>query len=78
MAEEKFTQLPIVQAGAATIAGVVKLPNIKSKLLTVSYILLFCLAQFLNSLWKCSVPVHVYKDGLFYTVTFMSRNQTDE
>jgi hypothetical protein len=50
MAEEKFTQLPIVQAGAATIAGVVKLPNIKSKLLTVSYILLFCLAQFLNSL----------------------------
>jgi hypothetical protein len=42
MAEEKFTQLPIVQAGAATIAGVVKLPNIKSKLLTVSYILLFC------------------------------------
>ena len=38
MAEEKFTQLPIVQAGAATIAGVVKLANIKSKLLTVSYI----------------------------------------
>ena len=45
MAEEKFTQLPIVEARAATIAGVVKLANIKSKLLTVSYILLFCSAQ---------------------------------
>jgi hypothetical protein len=64
MAEEKFTQLPIVQAGAATIAGVVKLANIKSKLLTVSYSLLFCSARFLYSL--CKIVRYLYRMFSFH------------